>query len=263
MKKVLGAKTLQSFQDSFVRAILDQKGEEPSLSLFAETRPVAPQTALTIYRNNVFSSLIEALQDAYPVLYEVMGKDFFRGAAKEFLQTHFPTQRSLVSFGESFGDFLHAMPENHDLPYLADLAKIERAHLLASLAPDAPLLLASALQKVPQTRFAEMAFRMNPSLQRLHLSWPSDKIWEAHQEKDFAPMEVAPQNIFLIIWRKEGVIHMARLQEEAMRFLEKLEAGEVLEEALRGDGFDVQNLMKDFLVKGVFSEVFFPNNSQK
>ncbi len=93
-----------------------------------------PQTRFAVYRNNVMMSLIDALADTYPVVQRLVGEDFFRAMARVFAQAKPPRSAVMAYYGRDFAAFIDAFPPAASVPYLADVARLEMARVLASAA---------------------------------------------------------------------------------------------------------------------------------
>lgn len=147
----------------------------------------AVQTRFNVYRNNRLASLNAALADGFPVVAQLVGEEFFTALAHAFVQAHPPTSPVLLDWGDAFADFvggfMAALPPDAQLPYLADVARLERARVRACHAADAEPLpasqLAAALQR-PQD-LPRLRFRLQPGLAVLDSSHPVVTLWRAHQ----------------------------------------------------------------------------------
>ena len=68
-----------STQAAFAAALLDPQRPCPE-GLFS-ANGADPASRFAVYRNNVQSSLINALADSYPVVLQLVGDEFFRAMA--------------------------------------------------------------------------------------------------------------------------------------------------------------------------------------
>jgi hypothetical protein len=125
------------------------------------TRPSGkPATRrFAVYRNNVTVSLVDALAAIYPTLQNLVGEDFFRGMAHAYARDNLPTSPLMFAYGAGFPAFVEDFAPAAQLPFLADVARVERAWLDAFHAADcAPLdpqaLAALGDHALPATRFA-------------------------------------------------------------------------------------------------------------
>ena len=142
-----------------------------------------PARRLAVYRNNVVSSLIDALADTFPVVQQLVGTEFFRAMAGVFVRRHPPRSRILAQYGEGFAAFIAGFEPAAALPYLPDMARLEFARLKALHAADAePIseaVLAQALAD-PEA-LAGLRLRWHPSLSVLESPHAVVSLWAAHQ----------------------------------------------------------------------------------
>jgi Putative DNA-binding domain len=116
-----------------------------------------------VYRNNVTVSLIEALAAIYPAVRRITGEEFFRAMARFHLRETPPSSPLLFEYGRDFPAFIARYEYAQDLPWLADVARIERAWLDAYHAADAEPLSPSALAAVPGGRTGDLTFTPHPA----------------------------------------------------------------------------------------------------
>ena len=130
---------LQPFQADFAAALTSR---DPA----ACTEALAGEAAerFRIYRNNYYHGLSQQLAEAYPVVRRLVGDAFFFATAHAFLEAHAPRTRLLALFGGEVPGFLRGFPPAVSLPYLPDVAGLERARLEALHAADAPPLAPAA-----------------------------------------------------------------------------------------------------------------------
>src|SRR5215469_2380529 len=123
-------------------ALLD--GEMGALVPHIEARELA-EARIAIYRNNVFASLTEVLRGTFPAICRLVDDRFFAYAAHEFIRRHPPQRPCLAEYGAEFADFLAGFPPCGELPYIADVARLEWLLGAATTAGDAPSLAPAAL----------------------------------------------------------------------------------------------------------------------
>lgn len=149
-----------------------------------------------VYRNNVMVSLIDALADTCPVTRTMVGEEFFRAMAARFARAHPPRSPVMARYGEGFAEFIEGFEPARELPYLADLARLELLRVEAYHAADAAPLATEEIgrllgdpDKLPQTRF-----ELHPSLRTLNSQYAVVSLWAAHQggEIDAALARIDP-----------------------------------------------------------------------
>jgi len=175
--------TLRDLQQGFMAAVFSQ--EKASLAQYLAGTESDSVWRTEIYRNNAFSNLRGALESAYPVIVKLVGAEFFRYAAREYIYQYPSVSGDLHRFGAAFGAFLAAFPPAAQLPYLPDVARLEwMCHRAYFAADHAPLRLDRLLQVDPE-RYGELKFTLNPACALCESVFPVDWIWQVNQE-DYA-----------------------------------------------------------------------------
>jgi hypothetical protein len=88
---------------------------------------IAPAEALGLHRNTVLYGLVNTLRLTFPTVDALVGEAFFDQAALAFVAVRPPAQGRLTDYGADFPAFLQTYPPAVDLPYLADVARLDAA----------------------------------------------------------------------------------------------------------------------------------------
>ncbi|MDP1007294.1 HvfC/BufC N-terminal domain-containing protein, partial [Klebsiella pneumoniae] len=80
--------------------------------------------------------MINALATAYPVTLQLVGDEFFHAMASIFVQAHPPTSPLISQYGSTFAQFIQGFEPAASVPYLADIARLERLRVCAYHAAD-------------------------------------------------------------------------------------------------------------------------------
>jgi hypothetical protein len=134
-----------------------------------------------IYRNNVTVSLINALAAVFPATERITGIEFFRAMARFHVRISPPTSPLLFEYGRDFPDFIERYEYAASMPWLADVARIERAWLDAYHAADAAPLTADALAAIPAERLADVILTPHPATRILRSRFPAVSIFAANK----------------------------------------------------------------------------------
>lgn len=170
-----------SSQAAFAAALLDPAlPAPPGLRCHHGTEVAA---RLAVYRNNVVHSLVGVLADTLPVLRELVGASFFAAMAAQFVRERPPSSALMHRYGDELPDWLAAFAPAAALPYLADLARLERARVVAWHAADAEPLQPSQLQSAlaEPAQLAATGLVLHPSLTIIESLHPVVSLWQAHQ----------------------------------------------------------------------------------
>ncbi len=138
---------------------------------------------LAVHRNNVVSSLIDALADTFPVTQELVGAEFFRAMAGRFVRQAPPRSCILAHYGDGFARFIEGFEPARPVPYLPDVARLEFARVQAYHAADAEPVAAEAvsLALASGERIGELRLVCHPSLTVIDSAHPVVSLWAAHQ----------------------------------------------------------------------------------
>lgn len=178
---------------------------------------------LAVYRNTVIHGAVEALRANYPVVEQIVGDEMFEGLAVDFSEVHPPRTPVLALYGEDFAEWLQEQPWVGDLPYLPDVARVERLHVECLMAADAE----------PARSLDTPGLKLHPAVRFNWLQMPAMSIWLAHQQP--APAVIEPD------WKPEGALfarpspflmHTPRIGAAAHRMLFGIRLGETVEQSM-------------------------------
>jgi hypothetical protein len=196
---------------------------------------IAGGARLNVYRNTFLGNLTNALRLVYPAVHRLVGAPFFDSAARIFIEAEPPSSAWLDEYGGLFPEFLAGFAPAAALPYLPEVARLERAVNRALHAADAAPLDLARLAALPPAAPALVAFVPHPAISLVAAQHPADAIWRAVLEADDAAMaaiDLAAGPVWLLVERTASGIEVARLAEPDWRFLAKLCAVRPLGEAI-------------------------------
>ena len=150
-----------SSQQTFAGALLDPERAIPNGLVTPDGKEASRRFG--VYRNNVIVSLVNALTEIFPTVQNLVGEDFFRAMASLYVRDNPPTSRLLFEYGATFPAFLDNFEHAADLPFLADVARLERLWLDSFHAADAAPLDGGVLQRVAPEQLAALTFVAHPA----------------------------------------------------------------------------------------------------
>jgi Putative DNA-binding domain len=226
-----GAPALDRLQEAFAAAVAGSGGEGEAFAPHLAGEPSLARRRLGLYRRAIESNLRRALRCAYPVLARLVGDGFFDEAARQFGHASPPDGADLNRYGAGFPGFLAAYGPAADLPWLADVARLEWAWHESLMAADSPGLDFAALARVPEAAQYGLRFEFRAGVRLVRSSWPVLAIWEANQpERDGqADREEGADDV--LVWREEMRVRLALVEPREADFVASLLQGAGLEEA--------------------------------
>lgn len=223
--------SLRDLQTAFMSSVFTRDDSVIAAYLESATMPGSPRMA--IYRNNVYAALGKALEAIYPVTLRLVGDEFFKFAARHYIDAHPSRSGDLNRFGADFAEFLGTFEHAASLPYLPDVARLEWCcHQAHSAADDTPLDLPN-LAAVPPEDYGRLRFRLNNASRLLRSSWPIDAIWRVNQT-DYTgdqSADLAAGGVSLLLQRHENRMVLMTLSEAEWQFLAALNGRQPLEVA--------------------------------
>ncbi len=218
---------------------------------------------LEIYRHNVFANLRGALRDVFPVVARIVGDAFFQHAADSFIRETPSTSGDLNQFGREWPAFLAAYPHAQELPYLADVARLEWAWHECFHAADAALIDINRLATIDPADHGALVFVLHPALRLLSSPYPLLQIWRINQPEYLGEMDVDwdQADEYLLVRRdvnEGGTMGVAiqAVSTGASRFLRALQERYTLETAATlALETDAAFNLQDFLLESVQSGI--------
>ncbi|SDH17025.1 Putative DNA-binding domain-containing protein [Bradyrhizobium sp. Rc2d] len=215
-----------SFAAAFALGLLDPARSAPAIVAGPNGKAAGKRYA--VYRNNVTVSLIDALAAIYPAVQRITGPDFFRAMARFHIRSSPPTSPLLFEYGREFADFIARYAYAQTMPWLADVARIERAWLDAYHARDAAPLSPAGLAAVASERLADLVFIPHPALRIVRSSFSAVTVFAANREDAPAGRIDASTPEDALITRPELDVMVRRLPPGGAVFAERLASGESL-----------------------------------
>ncbi|AFL52941.1 hypothetical protein ABIE78_001168 [Sinorhizobium fredii] len=215
-----------SYPRRLAQGLLDPSCATPAL--VAGPNGKAADKRFNVYRNNVTVSLIDALAAVFPATMRITGEAFFRAMARFHIREAPPTSPLLFEYGRDFPDFIERYEHAQSMPWLADVARIERAWLDAYHAADAAVLEAGLLALMPPERLGGLVFVAHPATRIVRSAYPAVTIFSANRASDPVGRINATAPESALVTRPVLEVEVRRLPPGADTFLDCLIAGEPL-----------------------------------
>jgi hypothetical protein len=218
-----------TYAAAFASALIDPERETPAILAGPAGRGAVKR--YNVYRNNVTVSLIDALASIYPAVQRITGADFFRAMARFHIRATQPTSPLLFEYGREFPAFIEHYEYARSLPWLADVARIERAWLDSYHAKDVEPLQPELLGSFPPERLGDLVFSTHPSTRIVRSPFSAVTIFAANRsELPVARIEASvPEDA--LITRPQADVVVRHLPEGGAAFLSTLMSGRPLGEA--------------------------------
>ncbi len=171
-----------------------------------------------IYANAYFFRLLDCLREEFPATLAVVGPDNFAALVRDYLLQYPPSEPSINHAGRYLAEYLR----NHRLvrqwPFIAELARLERAILDVFHAADAPTLSVEGLRMITPQQWPELELRAHPAVKIVHGKWRVADLLSAVESGD-EWSEPAHESAVMIVWEQNAQVRYRDLEEAEARAL--------------------------------------------
>ncbi|MFP7673686.1 putative DNA-binding domain-containing protein [Marivita sp. S0852] len=162
-------------QTAFRAGLLNPSHPVPDGLSDAQNRPARRRYG--VYRNNVTVSLRDALAEGFPAIVSLIGRENFDHVARAYVRQAPPTSPLMMLYGAGFPEFLSSVQQLKQIPYLADVARIDLAMRQSYHAADSTGIAPTALQALDEPALLRATFAFAPAMSLLRSDWPVGAIW--------------------------------------------------------------------------------------
>lgn len=246
------------YAGDFVSGLLDPERDPPAFITGPGGKAATKRYA--VYRNNVTVSLINALAATFPATQRITGVDFFRAMARAHVRATPPTSPLLFEYGRDFADFTDRYEPARSMPWLADVARLERAWLDAYHAADDKPLSPGALAAIPAEQMTNVVLVPHPAAHVLRSRYSAVTIFAANRVEAPMPRIDASKAEDALITRPNLEVAVRVLPPGGAVFLSQLLAGAPLGAAadtafVSEPDFDLAANIAGMIEAGVFTDV--------
>ena len=252
--------SLSETQAAFRLAVVDRAAATPAMLV----APVPTSGRLAIYRRHHREALVRHLAGRFPTVEWLLGTTRFVGLAEPFIRTSPPSVPCMAEYGEGFAAALQHHGLASELPYLADVARLDWMLGHAAVSISLPQLAITALGAWPGDRLPDLRLVLQPGAGYLHSSWPVDDLVRVRLDErvpDRLPFSASA--VALEVRGARGEFGIGRLDRPEFVFRAALRAGATLGAALE-DGlatnpeFDVPAALATLFAAGLVVDILSP-----
>lgn len=211
--------SLAGFQDQFIDMMRGESSAMPALSA---------QPGFAIYRNTWLKACIDALEANFPAVACLVGREWFRSAAALYATGSMPSDGRMTAYGETFAEFLGTFEAARDMPYLADVARLDWLLLACDHSADAPILDAGFLMRMSAEELGSRQLHLHPSVRWHRSMFPARTIWQASRAGHAVEGELDWTGEATLFVRRVDGVHTMPVDHATCDFLQAIQAGHPL-----------------------------------
>jgi hypothetical protein len=216
---------------------------------------------LRVYQNTVATGLMDVLRANYSTVEKLVSEAWFADVARLYVRTHLPEQAPLALYGEDFVEFLAGMESARSLPYLPQVAQLDRLWTEAHFAAEAEVLQADAMANFSAEQLIAVRLKLHPAAKLAWVAHSAGTIWMATRfHAAAATLEVSDDEEGLLLVRHNGAVQSLPLDAAEHVFVHRIRCGELLGDAAmaalqkRAD-VDFTSLLARLIHAGAFQSV--------
>lgn len=214
---------LQNLQDEIAEAIITNQQQSDSIH---------PAARISIHHNNMMSALFRTMKNTYPLISKLVGDDFFRITASEYIKQYPSRSGNLNDYGAYFSDFIAEFQPLKDLIYLAEVAQFEWICHELAFAADHGNLDISALKHIHPDQYNQLHFILHPASFLMKCHYPILQIIDLCQGNIEGDLQLKDTGLNLLIHRQEYELKLTPLDQGDFCFLKQIQQGSSLQDAL-------------------------------
>ncbi len=202
-----------------------------------------------VYAHGYMARIVEAAGLEYAAIRRILGADAFEALMTRYLGVFPPRSFHLARVGDRLPGFLEFDRATVDLPFLPDLARLERSIGTSFVAAEAEAARWEQLRRRSTEELLALRFGLLPGVELVRSAWPLDELWACRFEDDDEAIAIAlegrPANV--LIFRRDGRVRVERLGDAEAALVEAASCGDAtlsdLQE-LTGAGSDAAGLRR-------------------
>ncbi len=222
-----GSEALKRAQRAFLDDLEAEDGGDPAERVLRFDSPPrgTVEERWHVYAHGHRRRIVDLMRQEYPAVLRVLGREAFDAVAGRYLAARPPAGPGTGDSGDGLGDFLATHPLSRGLPFLADLARLERAVSEAFVAGDAEPFRWADLARLGRDAALAARLALVPGARVIRSPWPVLDIWES---RFLPPEEVAVElegRPAVVLVRRQGFrVRATRLEPDVAELAEALAA---------------------------------------
>ncbi|MBN3759459.1 DNA-binding domain-containing protein [Burkholderia sp. Ac-20365] len=236
-------------QKHFASALLDPGMRVPAGLVGPDLQP--GEKRFNVYRNNVVTGLVDALKAAFPAVRRIVGDEFFAAMARIYAAHEPPESPVMLDYGETFSDFIAAFGPASSVPYLSDVARLERAWTQAYHAAEASAVDHALLARIEPDDLPHLRLTLHPSARVIRSRFPVVQIWSMNIDGgDTSAVDFTIGGEDALVLRPHAEVEIRTLPVGAAAFINAIAANQTMTEATtraldENAGFDLTGTLRD------------------
>lgn len=251
---------LNLLQKEFYEAVINGDIDKTS-TMVDEFMGISAIERISVYQNNYTGNLSDILADTFSAVQKIVGQEFFKKLANDFVKQNPPSNANLNLYGAEFPKFISEYKGLEQLEYLADVARLEWFINDSNLSVDDVAITGDEIARLGSNGFLDSKIKLRSSVKLLSSSYAVDRVLDfCNQDNPEGEIDFSSDRIFLLVIRIEDKARIIKLTNQEYDALHSIGAGLSIEESLgkiieASPDFDATEFINKCLQIGIFKSI--------
>ena len=166
-----------------------------------------------VYAHGYLSRIVEALGLEYAAIRRILGEEAFEDLVGRYIGVFPPRSFDLSRVGDRLSAFLEFDRLTVELPFLPDLARLERTLSAAFVAADGDSAGWEELRRRTPEELLDLRLGLLPGVALVRSSWPLDELWACRFEEndDAVSIGIDGRPADVLVFRRDGRVRVERV----------------------------------------------------
>lgn len=224
------ASELRLAQESFLDDLTGRRprSDVDRVAVFRRPRRGTVADRWHVYAHGYMARIVDAVGLEHAAVRRILGEEAFEALLRRYLTVFPPRSFDLARVGDRLAAFLEFDRATVDLPFLPDLARLERTIAESFVAADGSPASWEQLRRHSPEELLALRFGLLPGVALVRSAWPLDELWACRFEADDAAVSIALERraASVLVFRRDGRVRVERLSDAEAALVEAASCGD-------------------------------------
>jgi hypothetical protein len=228
--------SLVNTQAAIITAFFNPSTLSQTTHLIKSDQRLTVEQRLGIYRHSIQGILGQHLRAVYDVVAQLVGAEFFEYLTEVHIDQSPPSSTALSEYGEGFSSTLLNHPALKNMPWIAEVARLEWARSQAWQGVNQAPRSFNDLSNLSEAEYNQVVLQLPDSAQLLESNYAIYDVWLAHQNNEcldkphLESIDLSQPNSILI-YRVGKQLHQYKMNnQQQLNFIKAIQYKSTLEQ---------------------------------
>lgn len=226
----LEAPALRRTQETFLDDLTGRRprSERERAMAFRRPRRGSVDERWHVYAHGYMARIVEVVGLEYAAIHRILGEEAFEALLARYLGVFPPRSFDLGRVGNRLAGFLEFDRLTVELPFLPDLAQLERKIAECFVAADDTPATWESLRRRSPEELLRLRFGLLPGVAVLRSAWPLHELWACRFEEDDDAVSIALEGrpASVLVFRRDGQVRLEVVTEAEAVLVEAASCGD-------------------------------------